>query len=41
MNMSLENLNPQVFQKKALRTITPEEEDPNVVDEFDAREVFG
>lgn len=39
--MELENVNPNVYKKIGERTITPDEEDDNVVDEFDAREIFG
>lgn len=38
---NLENINPKLYEKIAEREITAEEEDENVVDEFDAREVFG
>lgn len=36
-----ENINPNVFQKISEREITYEEEDDDIVDEFDAREIFG
>ncbi|RZF44223.1 hypothetical protein LSTR_LSTR003863 [Laodelphax striatellus] len=36
----LENVNPKLFQKCFERDITPEEEDDNIVDEFDSREIF-
>lgn len=39
--MALENVNPNVYKKIEDRVITPEEEDDNVVDEFDDREIFG
>lgn len=39
--MELENSNPHVFSKIADRFITRDDEDDNVVDEFDSREVFG
>lgn len=39
--MELENLNPHVFEKSSERTLTASEEDDNVVDPFDEREVFG
>lgn len=39
--MELENVNPHVYRKTDERIITPEEEDDNVTDEFDAREIFG
>lgn len=37
----LENINPKLYRKCEEREITPEEEDDNVVDPFDSREVFG
>lgn len=37
----LENQNPNVYNKTGERLVTTEEEDDNVVDEFDSREVFG
>ncbi|GFG33220.1 hypothetical protein Cfor_05529 [Coptotermes formosanus] len=36
----LENINPKLYRKCDEREITPEEEDDNVVDPFDSREVF-
>lgn len=39
--MELENVNPNVYKKISDRDIILEEEDDNIVDEFDAREVFG
>ncbi|KAJ3628978.1 hypothetical protein MTP99_013406 [Tenebrio molitor] len=36
----LENQNPNVYNKTDERLVTTEEEDDNVVDEFDSREVF-
>ncbi|XP_055346671.1 MIP18 family protein galla-2-like [Paramacrobiotus metropolitanus] len=36
----LENVNPQVFQKSDKRTVTAEEEDENIADKFDDREIF-
>ncbi|RZC37888.1 MIP18 family protein [Asbolus verrucosus] len=36
----LENENPNVYNKTGDREVTAEEEDDDVVDEFDAREVF-
>lgn len=39
--MELENVNPNVYRKIEDRSVTPEEEDDNVVDEFDEREIFG
>ncbi|MCK5919774.1 MAG: hypothetical protein KAG66_02460 [Methylococcales bacterium] len=38
---TLENENPLVFQRSTERAILPEEEDDNVVDKIDDREVFG
>ena len=38
---TLENANPLVFQRSKERTILPEEEDDNIVDKIDGREVFG
>jgi hypothetical protein len=37
----LENINPKLYRKCEEREITPEDEDDNVVDPFDSREVFG
>jgi len=37
----LENINPKLYRKCEEREITLEEEDDNVVDPFDSREVFG
>lgn len=37
----LENANPEIFQKAEEREVLPEEEDDDVYDEIDAREVFG
>lgn len=39
--MELENVNPNVYKKIEERNVTAEEEDDAVVDEFDAREIFG
>ena len=36
----LENRNPAVFGRVAEREVLPEEEDDNVRDQIDAREVF-
>lgn len=36
----LENVNPEVFERVKDRDIRPEEEDDNVHDEIDSREVF-
>ena len=38
---TLENANPLVFQRSKERAILPEEEDDNIVDKIDGREVFG
>lgn len=38
---NLENINPNVYEKLSDRSITAEELDDDIVDEFDAREVFG
>jgi hypothetical protein len=38
---SLENINPKLYRKCEEREITAEEEDDNLVDPFDSREVFG
>ena len=37
---ALENVNPKVFKQRREREILPEEEDENVADEIDQREVF-
>jgi hypothetical protein len=37
----LENINPKLYRKCEEREVTPGEEDDNVVDPFDSREVFG
>lgn len=37
---TLENANPVVFGRTQERLITPEEEDDDVVDEIDSREIF-
>lgn len=39
--MEIENLNPNVYKKLGERTITEADEDENVVDIFDDREIFG
>ena len=38
---SLENANPTIYQQTKDREITQAEEDDDVVDEFDSREIFG
>ena len=40
-SQGLENVNPEIHQKATERTLLAEEEDDNVVDKFDQREVFG
>ena len=40
MATTLENANPTVFQQKQERLVLPEEEDEDVVDKIDEREVF-
>ena len=40
MATSLENANPTIFQQKKERNVLPEEEDEEVVDKIDEREVF-
>ncbi|XP_011877787.1 PREDICTED: MIP18 family protein CG7949 [Vollenhovia emeryi] len=40
MNENLENINPKLYKKLDDREITVEEQDEDVADEFDAREVF-
>ena len=37
----LENENPNIYSKTDDRIATAEEEDDNIVDEFDPREIFG
>jgi len=37
----MENLNPKVKGKCSARVITPDEESESILDEIDAREVFG
>ena len=39
--MSLENVNPTIYQKSTRREITTAEENDDIVDEVDDREVFG
>ena len=38
---SLENINPTVYQKAKDRQVTLDEEDDDVIDDIDSREVFG
>lgn len=39
--MELENVNPYIYQKADSRKITDGEQDEEIVDEFDSREIFG
>lgn len=39
--MDFENINPNVYTKAVDRVVLPEEEDDDVMDEFDSREIFG
>lgn len=39
--MEVENLNPNVYKKCEDRKISASDEDDNVVDPFDEREIFG
>jgi len=41
MNENLENINPKLYKRLNDREITAEEQDEDVADEFDAREIFG
>uniref|UniRef100_A0A1B6JBL3 MIP18 family-like domain-containing protein n=1 Tax=Homalodisca liturata TaxID=320908 RepID=A0A1B6JBL3_9HEMI len=40
MSLNLENLNPKLYRKCEEREISKYEEDDDIVDEFDSREVF-
>lgn len=40
MNENLENINPKLYKRLNDREITVEEQDEDVADEFDAREIF-
>lgn len=40
MNSALENINPKLYRKADEREVTANDEDENIVDEFDAREIF-
>lgn len=40
MATTLENENPTIFQQKKERDLRPEEEEEDVVDRIDEREVF-
>lgn len=37
----MENENPNIYQKLGCRAVTDADEDENVVDPFDDREIFG
>lgn len=39
--IELDNINPSIYEKSDDRTITLDERNDNVVDEFDQREIFG
>lgn len=39
--MEMENENPNIYQKLGSRAVTATDEDENVVDPFDNREIFG
>lgn len=39
--MVLENVNPNIYEVVEDRITTADEEDDNLVDDFDAREIFG
>ena len=39
--MALENVNPTIYQRSTEREITADEENDDVIDEIDDREVFG
>lgn len=41
MNENLENINPKLYKRLNDREITAEEQDEDVADGFDAREIFG
>lgn len=41
MSSDLENINPKLYRKCEEREISQFDEDDEVVDEFDAREIFG
>lgn len=41
MTDNLENINPKLYKKVEDRQVTAAEEDEDIVDAFDAREVFG
>lgn len=37
----LENINPKLYKKVNEREITADDEDEDLVDDFDSREIFG
>lgn len=39
--MELENINPNIYNKVGDRIVLEEEEDDDIIDEFDSREIFG
>ena len=39
--MSLDNANPVLYEKASDRIVTLDDEDNDVTDEFDSREIFG
>lgn len=41
MPTEIENLNPSVYSKIKERAVTANEEDENIADPFDKREIFG
>lgn len=40
-DVALENVNPKLYKKINEREVTGDDEDEDVVDEFDSREIFG
>lgn len=41
MGETLENVNPKLYEKVDNREITAEDQDEDIIDEIDAREIFG
>lgn len=41
MKVELENKNPNVYNTTGERSRTADEEDDDIIDEFDTREIFG
>lgn len=41
MSDTLENINPKLYKKIDERQVTVQDEDEDIEDEFDAREIFG